>query len=289
MIYVKMARLPCNLRQTAEEIYDGYLHLRLSMPDAHNKVIVLVEGKDDVPFYRKFFKSDNVLVAPCFGCGFVPQIQAYLKKSKKLNHCLVIIDSDFSNLTGREDHEADHFYTQYHDVEMELIAVAKVFENAMRPEGVTTVSFQQRTAILQELRCLSMARFFNMARHQSLTDEGNELDLRTLTAAELSTGESISKYFTPTKPKRVKSFNVKSFNRFAEDNATAEPLQITNGHDFLNRWSYRLNRDGYRVFEEEELRDALVNAYKECYILQNNLYKALKHYAKQHHLDIMAC
>lgn len=289
MIFVKMARLPSNLRQTADRIYNGYLHLRLNMPDAHNKVIVLVEGKDDVPFYSKFFKSDNVLVAPCFGCRFVPQIQAYLKKSKKLHHCLAIIDSDFSNLTGREDYEVDHFYTQYHDVEMGLIAVAKVFENAMRPEGITAVSFQQRTAILQELRYLSFARYFNMARHQSLTDEGTGLDLRTLPTAELSTGESISKFFRPTKPQRVKAFNIKSFVRFVNDNSNAEPLQITNGHDFLNRWSYRLNRDGHRVFEEEELREALVNAYKECYIMQNNLYKALKQYAKQYHLDIMTC
>lgn len=283
-----MAKLSDCLKNNADSIYNDYIRLRLNNPDAQNKVIVLVEGKDDVPFYSKFFKFENVLIVPCFGCSFVPQIQNYLKKKKRIKQCLAIIDSDFSNLSKRDVSEPDCFFTQFHDVEMELISIANVFENALRPLGVFTVKYQQRTALLKELYYLSMARYFNMARRQRLTDEGTGLDLRSISVSELSSVESINKYFKPTEHKKVSSFKIKAFKRFVEKNRHVDLFQITNGHDFLCRWSYKLNRGGCRIFEEEELREALINAYKECYIKNSYLYKKIAHYALKQSLDIMA-
>lgn len=284
-----MARLSNALRATAEKIYSDYLCLRLKSPDAQNKVIVLVEGVVDVPFYSNFFNLTETLVTPCFGCNYVTQIQKYLKKkNKKIKHCITIIDSDFSNITGRSDYEPDHFYTSYHDVEMGLVAHVKVFENALRPLGINSIKFQQRTAILQELSTLSMAKFFNMARQQKLTTDGTGLDLHTLSSKDLSSPKSISQFFQPTNPRIASSFRLQAFERFNQTYRGVDLLQLTNGHDFLCRWAYRIKRDANKDLGENELRDALVAAYKATYIKDCKLYKAIREYADSLKLSIMA-
>lgn len=275
------------IKDAAEEIYEDSIVLELKTSKA-KKVIVLVEGVEDEECYKKFFNTELVHIASCYGCRRVALIHEYLKQHKRMPACLAIIDSDFRKLTKEEDSNEEHFYTDYHDMEMSMVAISSLFESALNKEQVFGVNYQQRTAILQELKYLSMVRFFNIARKQCLSDEGMGLNLKSLKAEDITNVENLVNYFKPTKVYIADGLHVKALKRFMNEHANANLLQLTNGHDFLNRWAYHIHNRWGRTLGEDELRDALIESFKTTIIRNTRLFKSLKKYSDKKHLDIMA-
>lgn len=284
---MKMVRTVKSIRDSAEDIYNDSIVLELKTSKA-KKVIVLVEGAEDEGCYQKFFNADSVHIASCYGCGRVALIHEYLKKHKRMPACLAIIDSDFRKLTKVIDCNEEHFYTDFHDMEMSMVAISSLFESALNKKQILGVNYQQRTAILQELKCLSMARFFNMERKQWLSNDGMGLDLRSLETEDITNVENLVNYFKPTRTYIANGLHIKALKRFMNEHADVNLLQLTNGHDFLNRWAYHIHNKWGKVISEDDLRVALIDSFKTVIIRNTRLFKSLKKYSDKKHLNIMA-
>lgn len=69
------------------------------VPQTINKFLVLVEGIDDLPIYRKFFDMNKVDIKDCNGCDHVKAVHDTIKQEREINKpFLSILDSDFNQL-----------------------------------------------------------------------------------------------------------------------------------------------------------------------------------------------
>lgn len=102
MIFVEMGQFK-SLRETekGQKRIARSILLAHKVPQTINKFLVLVEGIDDLPIYRKFFDMNKVDIKDCNGCEHVKVVHDTIKQEREGNKpFLSILDSDFNQLNG---------------------------------------------------------------------------------------------------------------------------------------------------------------------------------------------
>ena len=122
-------------RVTPETVADEFI-LQWKSPGYVDKVLVLVEGKDDRNFYYKFFNHYTTEVKDCKGCKKVVEVYNILKRKADFIY-ITIKDSDFERLNGRLIREPNFFLSDCHDYEMmcfkNACVVKRLFDNLAIP------------------------------------------------------------------------------------------------------------------------------------------------------------
>lgn len=102
---------------TAHDIANNIRMLRTQ----HSGSFLILEGIIDSRFYKRFIDEEKCKIIPAYNKENVLNT-LFLLEEDKFAGILAIIDADFSNLEGRKEDSKNLFYTDYHDLEIFLLA-----------------------------------------------------------------------------------------------------------------------------------------------------------------------
>lgn len=247
-------------RQTPDRLLDKIIRVH-NTPANSGKLILLVEGKYDVPFYQKFCNSEYVYIHFTEGCEKMDSLIPLL--SKREYEYLAIQDSDFRFL-GQQKADYDNlFFTDCHDYEMTCFsdaAFSQVFSDRVMKVYGAPVNYD---LIDSDLQLLSWYKACNMV--YSLGVSFKLIDKKVTQIPKIDYACIQSNIVGNLQQGYVKSF-VKSL-----DNQLQGRYHLHNGHDWLNRICYYLNSK--KTVEEEELQELVVSLYSKESFVQTQLYK----------------
>lgn len=256
------------------------------VPQTINKFLVLVEGIDDLPIYRKFFDMNKVDIKDCNGCEHVKVVHDTIKQEREGNKpFLSILDSDFNQLNGNVPFDSNVFYTDYHDSELLISGNKqvryKVFKDLL--PKVKAIDIRERAQ--KELFYVSFAKWFNVYRHLSFKFEG--LDLINCMPNQVISESVALQYFKPS-PNGISKFPFKAFRIFQSKNRNPNLDQLTNGHDLITRMAGILRKKYQLQISDKDLRDRFCKAFENSHAQKTKLYKNIAYWSKQNNLHILS-
>ena len=287
MIFVKMGQFK-SLRETekGQKRIARSILLAHKVPQTINKFLVLVEGIDDLPIYRKFFDMNKVDIKDCNGCEHVKVVHDTIKQEREGNKpFLSILDSDFNQLNGNVPFDSNFFYTDYHDSELLISGNKqvryKVFKDLL--PKVKAIDIRERAQ--KELFYVSFAKWFNVYRHLSFKFEG--LDLINCMPNQVISESVALQYFKPS-PNGISKFPFKAFRIFQSKNRNPNLDQLTNGHDLITRMAGILRKKYQLQISDKDLRDRFCKAFENSHAQKTKLYKNIAYWSKQNNLHILS-
>lgn len=287
MIFVKMGQFK-SLRETekGQKRIARSILLAHKVPQTINKFLVLVEGIDDLPIYRKFFDMNKVDIKDCNGCEHVKVVHDTIKQEREGNKpFLSILDSDFNQLNGNVPFDSNVFYTDYHDSELLISGNKqvryKVFKDLL--PKVKAIDIRERAQ--KELFYVSFAKWFNVYRHLSFKFEG--LDLINCMPNQVISESVALQYFKPS-PNGISKFPFKAFRIFQSKNRNPNLDQLTNGHDLITRMAGILRKKYQLQISDKDLRDRFCKAFENLHAQKTKLYKNIASWSKQNNLHILS-
>ena len=287
MIFVKMGQFK-SLRETekGQKRIARAILLAHKVPQTINKFLVLVEGIDDLPIYRKFFDMNKVDIKDCNGCEHVKVVHDTIKQEREGNKpFLSILDSDFNQLNGNVPFDSNVFYTDYHDSEL-LISGNKQVRNKVFKDLLPKVkAIDIRERAQKELFYVSFAKWFNVYRHLSFKFEG--LDLINCMPNQVISEAVALQYFKPSS-KSISKFPCKSFRNFQSKNRNPNLDQLTNGHDLITRMAGILRKKYQLQISDKDLRDRFCKAFENSHAQKTKLYKNIASWCKQNNHYILS-
>lgn len=287
MIFVKMGQFK-SLRETekGQKRIARSILLAHKVPQTINKFLVLVEGIDDLPIYRKFFDMNKVDIKDCNGCEHVKVVHDTIKQEREGNKpFLSILDGDFNQLNGNVPFDSNVFYTDYHDSELLISGNKqvryKVFKDLL--PKVKAIDIRERAQ--KELFYVSFAKWFNVYRHLSFKFEG--LDLINCMPNQVISESVALQYFKPS-PNGISKFPFKAFRIFQSKNRNPNLDQLTNGHDLITRMAGILRKKYQLQISDKDLRDRFCKAFENSHAQKTKLYKNIASWSKQNNLHILS-
>lgn len=256
------------------------------VPQTINKFLVLVEGIDDLPIYRKFFDMNKVDIKDCNGCEHVKVVHDTIKQEREGNKpFLSILDGDFNQLNGNVPFDSNVFYTDYHDSELLISGNKqvryKIFKDLL--PKVKAIDIRERAQ--KELFYVSFAKWFNVYRHLSFKFEG--LDLINCMPNQVISESVALQYFKPS-PNGISKFPFKAFRIFQSKNRNPNLDQLTNGHDLITRMAGILRKKYQLQISDKDLRDRFCKAFENSHAQKTKLYKNIASWSKQNNLHILS-
>lgn len=286
MIFVKMGQFK-SLRETekGQKRIARSILLAHKVPQTINKFLVLVEGIDDLPIYRKFFDMNKVDIKDCNGCEHVKVVHDTIKQEREGNKpFLSILDGDFNQLNGNVPFDSNVFYTDYHDSELLISGNKqvryKIFKDLL--PKVKAIDIRERAQ--KELFYVSFAKWFNVYRHLSFKFEG--LDLINCMPNQVISESVALQYFKPS-PNGISKFPFKAFRIFQSKNRNPNLDQLTNGHDLITRMAGILRKKYQLQISDKDLRDRFCKAFENSHAQKTKLYKNIASWSKQNNLHIL--
>ena len=102
------------------------IRMDLNHPNTQGKVFVLVEGESDIRLYRKLF-NDAICKVEIVPGGNVKLESCVADISSSYPLAIGIRDADFIHLSSEAYNKVNMFLTDYHDIEMTMIADEDTF------------------------------------------------------------------------------------------------------------------------------------------------------------------
>lgn len=251
-------------------------------PEKIRKILVLVEGADDVPVYDIFFKTNAVDIQDCHGCEVVEDVHNIIKSETNWKY-LSIRDSDFLILSNKNIHIEDNFfYTDCHDSEMMMFKNPKLIMSVMYKLVGNKINIKDR--ICFELYNLSTLKWFNMYRNFCYKFEG--LDLAHISwNAQISNAEAL-RFFVPSK-NSPKYFPTKAYEQFLSQNSNPDLNHLINGHDFITRWAAIVKMEYHHQYSDNDFRKVICECYSIKMAMTTNLYKNIHNWECTNGLSVL--
>lgn len=249
----------------------------------HKKVVIVVEGLDDIKFINSMcFDSDNTVIQSYSGKIGVLDIIDNYKEEKRV---IAILDRDYSISTYSDN----VFYYDYCCLEMMLISNNDNFANIYN-EYVFSNKWDYeklRLHCLNQLRCISFLRKINWEK--SLGINFNKISINNL----YNCNEIKMIDFRDMINKRHNSFFIENEDIYKEiqfyykqEENYEELLNITNGHDFCELLANIARENTGKGTSKEIIQRALRCSYRKEDFCNTMLYKNLKEYEVERGLKI---
>lgn len=239
-------------------------------PINNGKVVVLVEGYYDIPFYSKLLDNDAVVLQQTEGCDNMEYVSAELNTKGFV--ILVIQDSDFRHF-GVLGNNCNHLFTDYHDTEMTCFAdnnFATRYYNKLNSEGL---AFNVESAF-SDIKLLSYYKWYNMKYSVGINFKDN-ID------GCISRIPLLDKDYIDGKLGcRIRYSIIRSF--LCDNPVSGEDyFHLMNGHDFLNRLCFQINSEDKSIeMVESNLQKWLVDTYTFADFQRTNLYDSIVQWEK---------
>lgn len=253
-------------------------------PERFNKVLVLVEGIDDIPVYEVFFKRNVIDIQDCHGCEVLEKVHLIIEKETKWKKYLSIRDSDFLVLSNsRRYTEENFFYTDAHDSEMMMFKSPTLIKSVMRlMVGENGADIKKR--ICFELFYLSMLKWFIMFRSLKFKFEG--LDLAHLSWNSQITSTEAIRFLEPTS-RSFKLFPIKAYIEFQSKHPNPDVNHLINGHDFITRWAAIIKTEYHHQYSDSDFRKIICQCYTIKMAMSTTLYKCIKEWERVNALSVL--
>lgn len=248
------------------------------------KIMVLVEGKDDLPVYSTFLDVEKVDFRDCFGSDKVWNERKSLKKHQPNTPFITILDSDFRRLNDSLKHPDDVFYTDHHDSEMLMFTsdslMKSLFFDLTREKNYVDL----KSRIDHELYIISMLKWYNMKYHFKY--EFDRSDLSTVCWNKQIDIDTSLKYLQPS-PLSKKVLKKSSFIDFLTNYVGQDINQLMNGHDFIGRLAAIYRKDYKKQYSAEKFRELVCNYFTLKIAKKTQLYKDIQKWAGIYQMDIL--
>lgn len=273
-------------RVTPEIIANEFI-LQWKSPSYADKILVIVEGKDDRIFYYKFFNNDITEVRDCNGCKKVVDVYNFLKTKAKFVY-LTIKDSDFERLNGCPSRGDNFFLADCHDYEMMCLknccVVKRLFDNLAIPYDGNMIN-----EVFSDLKYISFFKWYNYTNRSnynfrafSVTDKSVE---------QLCDFDYIHQCILPMSSNCC-IIDEETLKSFIENSDNSDIYELTNGHDFIKRLCYHIKNkyhDIYSNLNEEKIRNILHPCYTREDFSKTDLFKDIQLWGKNLGKDILQC
>lgn len=275
--------MPISLKESVKA-QDLINEIRLQWNTAafHQKVLIMVEGKDDKTFYFKFFNPSQSELKTCKGCRKLKDVYTSIRNSLTIE-CIAIKDSDFDRLNHIRPIDENFFYTDCHDYEMMCLADEQVKKELFDNLAITYEP-GLIDKVLHELEYLSYFKWFNYT-HKAY------YEMKAI-KVENETAENLNNYAFLHNKGYVSSSKLiiseKDLNSFIISNSPCSPKEITNGHDFIKRLCYHLKvQKELHNINEHQIRLILYPCFRKENFQQTSLYREIKEWETSKNKNIL--
>lgn len=260
-------------RETPYRLLDRIIRIH-NTPANTDKLILLVEGMYDVPFYEKFCDSKNVRIHFTDGSGKMNSLVPMLVN--KGYEYLAIQDSDFKFFGQQKASYQNLFFTDCHDYEMTCFsdaAFSQTFSDRLRQDYGVLIDYSKIDADLFLLSCYKACNMLN-----SLGVSFKLIDLKVSKQQSIGHAEIQNNL-----NKNLQQGCVNGFIR-GNKNLVDAKYQLHNGHDWLARICHQLNVQNNVA--EEDLQDLLVCLYTKNTFCKTKLYKDIALWSSNTHKNV---
>ncbi len=286
------------------DYYEGLIRQWLSSRK-EGAVIVIVEGKSDKKFFKKYF-NENSAFFPVD--GFQNVIAVLDKVEKDIKGVFGIIDADFRRIVKEDFKVKNIFMTDYHDVEMMTIA-SKAWEQVIshhsKTEKLTQFKEKHKQSVLDYILTLSYSiacfRFLNYKNDLGLKFKSGSdnkykfIDYSMFINQNFSINENDLIKAIENKSEKQNFFNnhkdllkdlLKDLDEIRKNNY--DKFEFCNGHDVMNILSLALKKEiGSESISSNDLEEHFYIAYRLEDFIQTNLYKNLQDWEKENQFTVL--
>ncbi len=269
----------------------GELLLEVPHPNRRGQVFILVEGESDVRLFRKLFAADHLNVERIPGGKFKLEegVATLLDKSELI---IGVRDADFIKLSEQGYDKPNMFLTDYHDIEMVLLADEEVFSAFVAEYTALSKSQHQalRDDMLHTIRYLGYLKWLNEREKLKLSFEAGFLDLLDFDRKALDLTKHILRVISKTKNKTgVTGFDAAALEKkvLKLEEEKPELLQLTSGHDLLRAFAEYFNKKwNHKDLKEKVLVMGVRMSFRMASFEKTDLYKEIKQWFDEHQIDI---
>lgn len=285
-----------SLKDEADKIQDKYRDIFQSLKNKrdYNKVLVLVEGPDDLFIYKVLFDEKSVVLdfscSNQSGCANVLSMLRELNdhpmtiKQKQLYH-IAILDADFNRILNRLQTDNNLFYTDAHDNEMMVI----MNEYARLSLGYALSLGKEETEemfqnVFKDLELLTLFKWHNM--ESDLGANFKHLDMMSISREDLNRDEVIFEIVNKkSKACTASLVGLRDFVKSHQINAD-NVYDVTNGHDLIARLCYWMKQNYRKQISYDDMEITLQGQFTNKLFYKTNMYRDLKRWELQNRVIV---
>jgi len=270
-----------------KEDFKASLDLMLSADIEKQKVIILVEGIDDVKFVNGMnFNKENIIVEQSYsGKQGIREIMKFYQQEKRI---IAIRDRDYE----MENKDKKVFYYDYCCLEMMMLSMDDVFE-CIYYEYILEKRYKRdilkvRYDLLKQLKYISLTRKIN--EEKKLGINFTRININSIFSHK---NINIIK-FKEEVNERCNNFFKMNFNiereidnQYKNEMDLEELLNITNGHDFCQLFAKLANKDRKKGISKDIIESNLRCSFKKENFEKTKLYQKLINYQKNERISIL--
>ncbi|TAH30541.1 MAG: DUF4435 domain-containing protein [Cytophagales bacterium] len=258
----------------------------LSHPNSKNVLFVLVEGDTDVRLFRKIFDShckvENII-------GGSSKVESAVAELLGRHHLIIgIRDADFIHLNQSGYNNPNIFLTDFHDIEMMLIANDKLFYailieyfNDQMECDVT------RSYIIESINFISLLKLLNDREMLEFKFEVGFVDLIDFESCNIDYEQYFNRLLSKSPSVKIKNLDdiLSKLENLKQQNPNK--FQLCNGHDFIDAFAEFLRKKGNNPSLKNNFLDSLfrIACTKEEFE-KTMLYQDIKKWAKSKNIII---
>jgi len=265
------------------------LRLDLSHPNSKGITFVLVEGDTDIRLFRKFFNNATTKIEEIPG-GKLKVEDCVEQLTIKYPLVIGLRDADFLHLHEQQYDKSNVYLTDYHDVEMIIVAVDEVFSSIIFE--FTDYPIEQhlniRNQIITVLEEISLLKWLNDKEDLRINFDGSGFkDLLSFDPLKLDFDQYFKRLLSKSPDTRITSIELVNEKIAVLRNQNPNPFNLCNGHDFIKALSHFLKEKG----KGNGINDAVVSSllrlrYTINFLSKTKLYKSIDDWAKRNDCSI---
>ncbi len=265
------------------------LRLDIAHPNSRGRAFVLVEGETDIRLFRKFFNLDNCKVENIPGGKL--KLEECVSELLKIYALIIgLRDADFIHLGTEVYSKTNMFLTDFHDIEMTLIAEDDVF-SALIFE-FTDISKDKhnviRANILKSIEDVSLLKWLNDIEDLGI-DFGKTAfqDLILFAHLKIDFAQYFKRLLSKSPNAKTTDIDIIIGKMNILKGRNPDSLQLSNGHDFMKAFAQFLREKGKANNVNDDLISSIFRIkFDNQFLTKTLLYQNTKQWADTNNCSI---
>lgn len=220
------------------------------------KVVLLIEGSDDIIFYSDYFIEENVCFFVMNGHEWMPKVLEELTPlfSGQLG---AIKDADFQHLENTYSEYPNMFITDCHDWEMTMVSPQRTYKIAAKYGINDDASRVIHDEVIHELKNYSYVRWANSCI------PAKEDRVKFFDDAENMKGKTLAEVVTIVNNNQTEDrhIDLEYVLDFKNQHQNADPQQLHNGHDYMRMLRKMISEKSKKNIKGNEIPTAYANLF----------------------------
>ena len=277
-----------NMEQTSHDIANEILLTR----DRDEGPILLLEGDNDVKFFRRFVKNPDMSIIATWGKENLLDAVEILEAYNGIQGFMGIVDADFGHIDGSLPNSRNVIVTDDHDVEM-MIVRTKAFDavlyelgSARKIREFPNREGRIRDALMQRALIIGHLRYLSVADDLRLRFEGLRFDhFIDRDSLEIDRDRMLNNVLALTGNQGLDAREIRDRLLELVEDMNDDPHQICCGHDFIAIFGIALRKvlgsKSHQAASLQALGTALRLAYDSEDFYRTQLYADARFWSKR--------